>query len=341
MRGRRFIVEWLRGVFMINLAEEWRKLDAHRRKPDAVAHWDRRAETYSFKDVPDSYLSAFIERSGIAGGERVLDMGCGTGSLALALASMGCSVVAADFSDGMLSRLRKSAAGKNLLFDEGSSCVGARNVRFEASGREGYRGGALDCPRPGNSVPSGTVLPLKMSWDDDWDRFGLGANSVDIAIASRSLITHDLEDSLRKLSQAARSRVCVTVGTGISPRVDMRVARAMGLKLERHNDALFVFGIVHDLGYEPTVSYIRSPRAKQYVSPDEAYCSLIKTKDYVADGARQVSDADCERRLRAFLSAHLVGHAQDGKQYWELDKPRVVPWAFIRWDVGDVGTVPL
>ena len=54
--------------------------------------------------------------------------------------------------------------------------------------------------------------------------------SVDVAVASRSVITHDLEDSLQKLSAVARERVCVTVGTGVSPRVDMRVAQEL-LKL--------------------------------------------------------------------------------------------------------------
>ena len=103
---------------MIDLAEEWRRLDARRRKPDAKAHWDKRAETYSFKDAPDEYLRVFITKAGIAGGERVLDMGCGTGSLSLALAGMGCSVIAADFSEGMLSRVRENAVSRGMLFEE-------------------------------------------------------------------------------------------------------------------------------------------------------------------------------------------------------------------------------
>ena len=161
------------------------------------------------------------------------------------------------------------------------------------------------------------------------ERLGL----VDVAVASRSVITHDLEDSLQKLSAVARERVCVTVGTGVSPRVDMRVARAMGLELERHNDALFVFGIASNLGYEPTVSYIHSPRSKSYISPDEAYYSLLKTRDYLADTADQVSVEESACRLRNFLADHLVEIEEDGTRCWTLDQPRVVPWAFISWDV--------
>lgn len=123
------------------------------------------------------------------------------------------------------------------------------------------------------------------------------------------------------------------VGTGVSPRVDVSVAEAMGLQLERHNDALFVFGIASDLGYEPTVSYIHSPRMKLYDSPDEAYCSLLGIKEYVADASQQVSDAECAANLRRFLEEHLVEMEQDGTRCWTLDKPRIVPWAFITWEV--------
>ena len=71
---------------MINLAEEWRRLDGRRRKPDSQDHWDERAKSFSFKDAPDTYLRSFISKAGITGKETVLDMGCGTGSLAVALA---------------------------------------------------------------------------------------------------------------------------------------------------------------------------------------------------------------------------------------------------------------
>jgi len=46
-------------------------------------------------------------------GERVLDLGSGTGDLALAVASGGATVVAADLSHGMLVVLRRRAAGRS------------------------------------------------------------------------------------------------------------------------------------------------------------------------------------------------------------------------------------
>lgn len=306
---------------MINLAEEWRKLDGRRRTPDSQKHWDERAKSFSFKDTPDAYLQSFISKAGITGEESVLDMGCGTGSLAIALASMGCSVVAADFSTGMLDRLHSKAAERGVLWEGGSSGL--------YSG-DSSAGGAKISP---SEIEAGKILPLRMSWEDDWANYGVEENSVDVAVASRSVITRDLEDSLKKLSAVACEKVCVTVGTGLSPRVDMRVARAMGLELERHNDALFVFGIASDLGYEPTVSYIHSPRTKSYISPDEAYYSLLRTRDYLADTIDQISVEESACRLRNFLADHLVEIEEDGTKRWALDQSRVVPWAFISWDV--------
>lgn len=306
---------------MINLAEEWRKLDGCRRKPDSQEHWDERAKSFSFKDAPDAYLRSFISKAGITGKETVLDMGCGTGSLAVALAAMGCSVIAADFSKGMLDRLCSKAAERGMLWERGASELGSG----------GSTGGDVELYL--SEVQAGKILSLRMSWEDDWANYGLEEGSVDVAVASRSVITHDLEDSLKKLSAVARERACVTVGTGVSPRVDVRVARAMGLKLERHNDALFVFGIASDLGYEPTVSYIHSPRTKSYISPDEAYYSLLRTRDYLADTADQISVEESACRLRNFLADHLIEIEEDGTKRWTLDQPRIVPWAFISWDV--------
>lgn len=337
---------------MIDLAEEWRKLDAVRHKPDAQEHWDKRARTFSFHDAPNDYVSSFIRKMQLQGGESILDMGCGTGSLAVPLARAGHAVVAADFSQGMLERVRENAAGLLVEGAQASSGLGGLGSGL-ASALGGTAAEAVSTLSRRSAVllsghvdrdesparcrmaqlSPGKVLPLQMSWESNWEEHGLPTNSVDVAIASRSIITHDLEDSITKLSAVAKKRVCVTAGTGVSPRVDERVARAMGLQLERHNDALFVFGIASALGFEPTVSYIRSPRTKTYSSPEEAYHSLMKTLDYVDDHASQVSTEVAAARLREWLQQHLVqASAEGGGELWALDAPRVVPWAFISWE---------
>lgn len=287
---------------MISLSEEWRHQDAVRRAPDTAAEWDKRADTFTAKDAPSDYITSFLSKMELLPGETVLDMGCGAGSLAVPLAKAGHGVIAADFSRGMLDRLADSMERESV-------------VRLGVDLREGQTSG---------------ICPVLMSWEDDWDSFGVGEGCVDVVIASRSIITHDLEDSIRKISCAARRRVCVTAGTGISPRVDPKIARVMGIQLARHNDALFVFGIASDLGYEPEVSYIHSPRTRVYSSPDEAYHSLLRTIEYVDDHAEQVPPALAAERLSVWLDEHLVP-AEGGQ--WRLDEPTLVPWAFISWNV--------
>lgn len=287
---------------MISLAQEWRRQDRERRSPDTAAEWDKRADTFTAKDAPSDYIASFLSKMELLPGETVLDMGCGAGSLAVPLAKAGHGVIAADFSRGMLDRLADSME------------------------REGVT--RLDAGLGAGQTPG--IFPVLMSWEDDWDSFGVGEGCVDVAMASRSIITHDLEDSIRKISRAARRRVCVTAGTGISPRVDPKMAKVMGIQLARHNDALFVFGIASDLGYEPEVSYIHSPRTRVYNSLDEAYHSLLKTIEYVDDHAEQVPPVVAAERLSAWLDKHLV--PTEGGQ-WRLDEPTLVPWAFISWNV--------
>lgn len=279
---------------MIDLAEEWRKLDSVRRPPDSVEIWDERAETFTAEDAPSDYVSAFIERMALRKGESVLDMGCGAGLLSLPLARLGHPVIAADFSTGMLDRLSAS----------------------------------LDAD------PDLSVRTLNMSWEDDWERCGVAARSVDVAMASRSLITHDLEGCLAKLSASAKRRVCVTVTTGLSPRVEPAAIKALGAPVVRANDALFVFGFACDLGFEPEVGYIRSPRHRLYPSPEEAREHLMRACDYLDPRLPAADAAQARARLAKWVDDHLVRFDfPQGKGEWGLDRPSHVSWAFISWDV--------
>lgn len=318
---------------MLDLAQEWREQDKSRRKPDEVAYWNNRARSYTFKDAPGSYVRQFIDKMQLAGPGRILDMGCGTGSLSLPLAKAGNQVIAADFSEGMLARIRENCFVEGVPLLAGSEAALMQGWGLSSAEAETA---AAQAPAPGQGGVTfkAGVAPVKMSWEDDWEQVGLGPNSVDYAVASRSIITHDLEDSIRKLSAVARKRVFVTAVTGYSPRVDERAAKAMGLTLKRHNDALFVFGIASDLGYEPTVSYIYSPRSKMYDSYNHAFDSLMETVRYVDDRAQQVPNEVAAQRLRDWLDVHLVPCvAEDGGQKFRLDEPRVIPWAFISWEV--------
>ena len=64
--------------------------------PDAIFAHPRLAPLYDAFDGPRDDLPAYVSIAGELGAERVLDVGCGTGSLAILLAATGRAVVAAD-----------------------------------------------------------------------------------------------------------------------------------------------------------------------------------------------------------------------------------------------------
>ena len=149
--------------------EEWKELQKVRRHADDAAFWDKRSATFTTKDAPNLYVEKFLGYADIRPGETVFDMGCGTGALAVPLGEAGHKVVAADFSQGMLDQMQ---------------------ARLNEAGVR-------------------TVFPKLMSWEDDWAACGVGPESADVCVASRSIAVADLEGSARLvealITQAARS----------------------------------------------------------------------------------------------------------------------------------------
>jgi SAM-dependent methyltransferase len=78
----------------------------HPRYYDLLFGWDRSVEA-------DFYDRVF-RRCGIASGERVLEVACGTGRVACLLARRGWDVTGLDVSPGMLAFLRERAAGEGI-----------------------------------------------------------------------------------------------------------------------------------------------------------------------------------------------------------------------------------
>lgn len=268
---------------------EWIALQSARNHSDNAAVWDERAKTFPVKHGDQSgYVQRFLELAGIAEGETVLDMGCGTGALATPLASKGCHVIACDFSQGMLDA---------MVEDQRSLGIGGVDAHL-------------------------------MSWTDDWSSHGLGENSVDVALASRSIATNDLRDSLMRLDRVARRRVCVTLPSGPSPRTDERLLAAAGFRQTIGHDFLYAFNILASCGINPEVSYIPSVRMEIFETFEQACEGFGKiVRDAMKGLASQAEIASIPDRLNPWLEQHLV---HDERGYHLLEERKVV-WAFLAW----------
>lgn len=97
-----------------------------REKPPQA--WDARAEEMGKVQGESPYVRSFVERMDLGDAQTLLDVGCGTGAIALALAPRLRQVYALDYSQGMLDVLMRKA-----------HAAGIRNI-----------------------------TPIRLSWEDDW-----------------------------------------------------------------------------------------------------------------------------------------------------------------------------
>lgn len=126
--------------------ELWRA-EVVRKWPDLdqrAEYWNRRAATFA-KDHPLSpYTRILLDILAPEPHWSVLDVGCGTGTLAIPLAQRVARVTAMDFSSAMIERLLRR-----------SSDLGLQNLQA-----------------------------LHAGWEDDWDRLSIGTHDVAIASRS-------------------------------------------------------------------------------------------------------------------------------------------------------------
>lgn len=281
--------------------EEWKKLQKARNRTDSSVFWDERSKTFTTKDSPNAYVEDFLRLADIQPGDAVFDMGCGTGALAIPLAKKGCTVMAADFSQGML------------------------NVMAENQKQQG----------------AGNITPVNMSWNDDWSAFGITQNSADVCIASRSMAVADMRDALLRLTDVARRRVCITLATDSSPRTDERILRAIGLAPSGGKDHQYAMNILMNEGIKPSLNYIHSIRSDTFDNFDDAYATLSRmVNDVAALHASDQQRETALDNLREWLEANLIENQDVNKpdkkgipqKPWRLREHRLVTWAFISWD---------
>lgn len=284
----------------IDWGEAWKCLQDSRHVADSPDEWNARASEFGAHSLMSPYAKQFLALSQLRPNETVFDMGCGAGALSIPLGLAGHKVVAADFSQGMLDQLSKSLEENAIK----------------------------------------TVFPKLMSWEEDWAAKGVREGMVDVCIASRSIGTYDLKDSLLRLSTIARRRVCITLPTTCSPRVDERLLRDMGITQEFPREHMYALNILAQEGIRAQLSYIQSPRLDSYESKEDAYEHLTRMIDGALFDATTDEREDAYQKLNVWLDSNLVPNANAGKldkfakpqKAFSLKHPRIITWAFIAWD---------
>jgi FkbM family methyltransferase len=109
---------------IINWDELWKATHSggfHHHGKDLAAHWDSRARLFNKRVMKNKERSnSQVAMLDLTSSETVLDVGAGTGRLALPMARVAKSVTAIDQSSGMLACLRENMAAEGL---KNISCI--------------------------------------------------------------------------------------------------------------------------------------------------------------------------------------------------------------------------
>jgi len=115
------------------------------RAPKGAVYWNKRARDFSDHQAHKSdYPHQFIRILDPEPDWHILDVGCGSGTIAIPLADRVDSITAMDFSESMLSILRQECAAKNI----------------------------------------NNIQPVLAAWEDDWGSLGIDVHDVVIASRS-------------------------------------------------------------------------------------------------------------------------------------------------------------
>ena len=169
-----------------------------------------------------------------------------------------------------------------------------------------------------------------LAWEDDWEEAGLGENSVDVAFASRSLMSGDVPACVRKLDAAARSRAAVVVPDSLLPSRDPRLLTYLGRSARHPRVVREVTRALTSLGRVPVFATTRTFRPMRFSSFDEARSDLRRLAGPEPFTARE------QRLFDAYAEQHFVREdaatsSEKARERWLLDYPLPVTWVFIGW----------
>ena len=122
----------------------WNRAREERPRNRDSSSWDRRALSYGKHVMESNYEKDFLKLLQPQPSWSVLDVGCGSGTLAVPLAGRIASVTALDFSTGMLDLLRQRCRDAGIT----------------------------------------NITAIHGRWEDDWNQLGIGTYDVAIASRS-------------------------------------------------------------------------------------------------------------------------------------------------------------
>ena len=169
-----------------------------------------------------------------------------------------------------------------------------------------------------------------LALEDVWEHAGLGKHSVDVAFASRSLMSGDASACVRKLDAAARSRAAVVVPDSLLPSRDPRLLTYLGRAARRPSIVRDVTRALASLGRIPVFATTRTFRPMRFSSFDEARADLRRLAGPKPFTARE------HRLFDAYATQHFVRRAAESpsgepSEMWVLDYKLPVTWVFIGW----------
>lgn len=273
----------------------WKAKQALHKQDHDANFWNERAKSFTNKDTPGSYTDRFLELAGIHPEESVMDMGCGTGNLSVPLAIAGHRVLAADFSSGMLDKLKERIAADGIS----------------------------------------NIETMQLSWEDNWSASGIKPKSYDVCLASRSIATDDIQSALLKLCSTAKRHVAITLSCDSSPRIDDRALREIGIETRPGFDDVYALAILQGEGYFPKVDYIKTKRIDEFADFDEAlakYTDMIDAS--IKQYGSSITRDEAIERMRRWLHENLTDtDAINATGTLILKNPRMTTWAFLSWEV--------
>jgi FkbM family methyltransferase len=255
---------------IINWDELWKATHAggfHHHGKDLAAHWDSRAEAFNKRVMKNKERSlSQVAMLGLSSGETVLDVGAGTGRLALPMARLAKSVTALDQSAGMLSCLQENMAAEGL-----------KNIRCIQKSWQDVSPGELE---PHDVVLSSNSLGVYDLREALAKMDSLAKRAIYIFTFADSKRDDGLRDFLRQGKEAR--------GGGHGRHLSHEVGPA---------GYLMIYNLLADMGILADIKIMQWHSKEHYSSLDEAAAEWKQMHEVPAEK---------EPDLREFLSLRLV-----------------------------------